>query len=216
MRCSLAPDIVDHVYRCTHRHAQSSFPESISAFKKDLKRIKTAIPLQNMFVEFFLAFKENRQPSLIPHTFGDKNKHDLIRRAYVHQLLLGKIIFHLGYVSYKWGIVFKAYSNSNTNGTHHISWASKVIKAIWGFSQRIWRQRCSWINQKQSGFNESLYTDELKSTTLARWLRLLANERAETIRSKRKDRIVKGGLQPLTKFFCWRTSVIEGNFRAET
>jgi len=245
MRCSLAPETVDHVYRCTHRQAQSSFREAILAFKKDLKRIKTAIPLQNMFVEFFLAFRDNRQPSLIPHTFGDKKKHDLIRRAYDHQLLLGKNIFHLGYISYKWGIVFKAYSTNEKKGTHHISWASKVIKAIWNFSQRIWRQRCSWIHQKQSGIDESLYTEELKSTikeylklprnllskreralhinvsrhlrvaystTLARWLRLLANERAETIRSKRKDRIAKGGLQPLTKFFRWRTSVKEGNF----
>jgi len=140
----------------------------------------------------------------------------------VHQLLLGKNIFHLGYISYKWGIVFKAYSTNDKKGTHHISWASKVIKAIWGFSQRIWRNRCSWIHQKQSGIDESLYTEELKSTikeylklprnllskreralhinvsrhlrvaystTLARWLRLLANERAEndTIETQNSD-----------------------------
>jgi len=244
-RCCVAVETVTHVYRCSHRQSQSTYREAVLDFKKYLEKIKTAKPIQNVFVEFLRAFQQDRSPTRPKYSFGDKKKFDLLVQAYDHQKLLGANIFHLGYLSYKWAYVHGVYSPSKSKSAHtlNISWCSKVIKGLWNFSTTVWRKRCSWIYQKNSGINESLCAEELKAsiqeylrmsrddlshrekalhinvskhmknaytTTLTRWLKLLANERAQTIRAKRNDRIGNGGLQPLTKKFRWRTSERQG------
>jgi len=62
-------------------------------------------------------------------------------------------------------------------------------------------RRCLSSDEKTLHINVVRHMKKAYPTTLARWLRLLSTERELTIRKKREERIRKGGLQPLTKFF---------------
>ena len=248
MRCNLAAETPQHVFQCSSRMAKAAFRESIQGFRKKLKKMKVSNPLVNVFVEFFLAHHENRKPKVPKYSFGNKIAFSLLKRAFSHQLLLETNVFHLGYVSYKWSVVHRHYQDRESKSKHmseaDVSWSAKLIAAIWTCSHSIWSKRCAQIHKKDKTADESLCSEELKSsirsylrlprhdlsseekvlhlnvsrhlckayhTTLARWLHLLATERAHTIQSKRKDRIGGGGLQPLTKFFRLNASRNIGN-----
>ena len=61
--------------------------------------------------------------------------------------------------------------------------------------------------EKKYHDNVRRHLQRATSTTLARWLHLLATERSKTIRSKRDDGIRNGGLRQITNFFGRRSSL---------
>ena len=66
-------------------------------------------------------------------------------------------------------------------------------------------------HEKLLHLNVSKHLKSAFPTTPARWLNLLSTEREKSIRLKRNERIQRGGIQPLTKYFRWRASINEGN-----
>ena len=238
IRCHNAEETIPHVYQCQGRIAKAGFREALSLFKKKLIKMRTAAPLIKMFCEFLVAYHQNRKPKRPIYSFGNKFAHTLLQRAYDHQMLLDSNVFHLGYLSYKWSIVHRHYDNKNTNKKNmsalNSPWTASIIHLIWNFSHSVWTKRCAHVHKKDKQADESLCSEELKSsirsylrlprnelsseekilhlnvsrhlrraftTTLTRWLHLLASERERTIRSKRQHRIRNGGLQPITRFF---------------
>ena len=159
----------------------------------------------------------------------------MLVRIFNNQLLLGPNSFHAGYISYKWSMLQSTYViRSKSRPIFYISWSSKVIQALWGFSASIWRKRCLLVYKKNPEHHTSLNDEELRTSirtylkyprnelspiekslhlnissnitkastaTLARWLHLLAEERAKTIRLKRTQQIQKGGTRPITGYF---------------
>ena len=60
--------------------------------------------------------------------------------------------------------------NKHINQSHvsnllepNMNWTIKLIRALWNFSQTIWKQRCKHVHIKHEGLDESLCADELKS-----------------------------------------------------
>jgi len=247
LRCNTSPETFHHVYQCQSRISKSAFRSSIETFRKRLLKIKTAKPIIDVFVEFLVAFSQRRNPRPPTFKYGGQRAFSLLLRAYHHQCTLSKSVLHLGYLSYKWSLVQKFYTrnpeNPKTSSEYDVSWASLTITTIWHFSQSLWQKRCAQIHVKNKDIDESMHTEELKSTiqtylrtprnllsshekllhlnvakhlksafptTLARWLNLLSTEREKSIRIKRNERIQRGGLQPLTKYFRWRASANEG------
>ena len=250
LRCHLQAETVQHVYQCQSRSSKASYRESIAIFRKKLQKIHTPGPMISIFIEFLVAYHQNRTPKKPKAMFGSKKSNAYLLKAYNHQMLLKSNVFHLGYISYKWGYIHKMHIknqkeiNPETAPFFDSQWSTKVIQALWVFSQSIWKKRCAHVHKKDPELEESLCSAELKSsissylrlpretlsrnekllhlnvsrhlkkafpTTLARWLKLLAEERELTIRAKRSERIAGGGLQPLTKFFRWRAPVSKGN-----
>jgi len=249
LRCHLQAETVQHVYQCQSRSSKASFRESIAIFRKKLQKMHTSSPMIAIFIEFLVAYHQNRKPKKPKAIFGSKKSNEYLLKAYNHQMLLTSNVFHLGYISYKWGHIHRMHINNQkeinpeTAPFFDSQWSTKVIQALWVFSQSIWKKRCAHIHKKDPELEESLCSEELKSsissylrlpretlsrnekllhlnvsrhlkkafpTTLARWLKLLAEERELTIRAKRSERIAGGGLQPLTKFFRWRAPVRKG------
>jgi len=250
LRCHQHSETIAHVYQCQSRMAKSAFRTALNQFRKKLQKLHTSGPIIQIFTEFLLAHHQNRPPKAPAHNLGNKKSIQYVKMAFEHQMLLRVNIFHLGYISFKWGHLHKMFLDNHkkldpeNNKFNDPQWSTKVIQALWHFSQSVWSQRCSQIHKKDPELEESLFSGELRSsiqsylrlprdtlsrnekalhlnvskhlkkafpTTLARWLKLLAEERELTIRSKRNDRIASGGLQPLTKFFRWRAPSEKGN-----
>jgi len=248
LRCDLAPETFNHIFQCQCRLSKSAFRSSIETFRKTLHKLKAAKPIIDVFVEYLVSFGQSRSPKPPIFKYGGEKAFSLLLRAHQHQRLLSQSVFHLGYISYKWSLVQGYYTrnaeNPKTSAEYNLSWSASIIKAIWTFSHSLWQKRCAQVHTKNKDIEESMHTEELKSsiqsylrtprdllsshekllhlnvakhlksafpTTLARWLNLLSTEREKSIRLKRNERIQRGGLQPLTKYFRWRASINEGN-----
>jgi len=241
-RCKKQQETVQHVFQCAARPSVAAFRESISRFRKQLVKLKTAKPIILALVELLVAFGQNRPPICPAFSYGDKQKHNMLVRIFQNQLLLGQNSLYAGYVSYKWSMLHSSYViKSNTRPLFDVSWSSKIIEALWEFSTSIWRKRCLLVHKKNPEQHISLNDEELRTSirtylkcnrnelspiekslhlnissnivrastvTLARWLHLLAEERAKTIRLKRTQQISKGGTRPITGYFQRRVPTL--------
>jgi len=161
----------------------ADFRESIQISRNKLLKMNTVKPLISIFVELLVAIHQKRTPVCPIFHFGDKKKYDMLQRVFKNRLLLGKYAFHVGYLSHKWSMVQTVYSGTTTQtNLFDVSWASKLICAIWEFSNNIWTKRCSIIHSKNPENATSLNVEELR-TSIRKYLKYPRCELSPTEKS---------------------------------
>jgi len=178
--CNKCAETPSHVYQCTNRSSTTAFKEAILRFQKKLRTIGRAKPIISAFVECLVAFQQNRKPVCPPFQFGDGKKYEVLKRVFLNQQQLGQNVFHVGYISYKWSMVQSLFMIKTTKQViFDVSWASKVILALWDFSAYIWTKRCSIIHSKDPENATSLNEEELKAS-IRKYLRFRRNDLSPT------------------------------------
>jgi len=109
-------------------------------------------------------------------------------------------IIHLIW-NFSHGVWTKRCAHVHKKDKHAVeSLCSEELKSSIRSYLRLPRNELS-LEEKILHLNVSRHLRRAYTTTLTRWLHLLATERERTIRAKRQQRIRNGGLQPITRFF---------------
>ena len=136
LRCKLAAETYDHVFRCKCEQNKRTHRESLVTLQTQLRKINTN-PLIIHAVTALVSANHNNSTAQYPSPLLNKRQHNrILNIVFQQQLLLGSNALIRGLIARNWMILQNLHINAPINYISTL-WAQVFIQSLWNYTHTI-------------------------------------------------------------------------------